>query len=76
MQLLVPGAEQQPCNILLNKLLRPTVQTDLKATSKTGLKALFQINFGFQGEPRFISSQDGHVDFFVCFDFIETQKTM
>lgn len=79
-QLLVPGAEQQPCNILLNKLLRPAVQTDLKATSKTGLKTHFQINFGFQGEARFKSWQDGHVDFFfsvfVCFDFIQTQKTM
>lgn len=51
-QLLVPGAEQQPCNILLNKLLWPAEHTDLKATSKTGLKTLFQINFVFQGKAR------------------------
>lgn len=80
-QLFVPGAEKQPCNILLNKQLRPAVQTDLKATSKKGVKTLFQINFTFQGKPRFKSWQDGHAEFVFfssldCFVFLSTQKMM
>lgn len=69
-QLFVPGAAKQPCNIPQNKQLRPAIQTDLKATSKKGVKTLFQINFAFQGKPRFKSWQDGHVEFFFLLSIV------